>query len=224
MTSNKEDYLRALYDLDGIENYVTNKALAEKLGVQPASVSEMLSKLHGEGLLELRAYHGTRLTEKGMQACRDVVRSHELWEVFLQRHLGYSWWEAHEDAHLLEHIGSERMVDRLDEFLGHPKTCPHGGIIPQKGEPLQRPENLVPLSQLEMGERATVSRIVEDKKLFDYLEDTGLVIGRDITVIEKQDFEGPVTFLESGHSITVSYKAAEMIYTERISETSGKGY
>ena len=142
MTSNKEDYLKAIYDAGGCDHYVSNKKLVERLGISPASVSEMLSKLHNDGLITYRAYHGSKLTEKGLSSCVDVVRNHELWVVFLIRHLGYSWWEAHEEAHHLEHVGSHMMIARLDEFLGHPKTCPHckaqyqeynrGGILRQK--------------------------------------------------------------------------------------------
>lgn len=213
MTSNKEDYLKTIYDAGGLSAYVSNKVIVEKLGVAPASVSEMLLKLQNDGLIEYRAYHGSKLTEQGFTCCIDVVRSHELWEVFLIRHLGYTWWEAHEEAHLLEHVGSERMIDRLDAFLGYPETCPHGALIPRKGEPVpRRTEPLRRLSELELNETAEITKIDEDQKLLNYLERSGLRVGKRVRVTAKDEYEGPISFEQEGQPITISYKAATQIY------------
>ena len=217
MTSNKEDYLKTIYDAGGIKAYVSNKVISQKLGVAPASVSEMLSKLQSEGLIEYKAYHGSRLTTKGLNSCIDVVRSHELWEVFLIRHLGYTWWEAHEEAHLLEHVASERMIDRLDAFLGHPQTCPHGALIPQKGKPVpQRKVPLHKLSELSENEKAEIAQIVEDQKLLDYLERSGIQVHKNICIISKDEYEGPITFDQEGKIISISYKAATQIFVKLI--------
>ena len=219
MTSNKEDYLKTIYDAGGLEVYVSNKAIAEKLKVAPASVSEMLSKLQHDGLIEYRAYHGSRLTDAGLASCVDVVRSHELWEVFLIRHLGYTWWEAHEEAHLLEHVASERMIDHLDEFLGYPETCPHGALIPKKGKPLpQWAEPLKKLSDLNEGASAEIAQITEDQKLLNYLERSGIQIGKIIRVLVKDEYEGPISFDQEGQTIRISYKAATQIYVKLKSE------
>lgn len=214
MTSNKEDYLKAIYDAGGCKRYVSNKTLAQKLGVAPASVSEMLVKLQLDGLIEYRAYHGTRLTKQGLDACMDVVRSHELWEVFLIRHLGYSWWEAHEEAHRLEHLGSDRLTDRLDEFLGYPRTCPHGSRIPRREEnPVPRCQiPAVPLSDLEPGQTACTAWLLEDKQLLDYLEASGFRPDEVLQVVSKETYEGPVTLTQNGETIRISYKAASGIF------------
>ena len=217
MTSNKEDYLKAIYDAGGCDHYVSNKKLVERLGISPASVSEMLSKLHNDGLITYRAYHGSKLTEKGLTSCVDVVRNHELWEVFLIRHLGYSWWEAHEEAHHLEHVGSHMMIDRLDEFLGHPKTCPHGSPIPQKEQPVPRWNvPMAALSDLQLGEEAVIARISEREDLLNYLEPTGLRIGKVIRITAKDEYEGPVSFDQEGQIIQISYKAASQIYVNPV--------
>ena len=213
MTSNKEDYLKAIYDAGGCDHYVSNKVLAQKLGISPASVSEMLAKLQNDGLISYRAYHGSRLTEQGLASCADVVRSHELWEVFLIRHLGYSWWEAHEEAHLLEHVGSPKMIDRLDAFLGHPQTCPHGSPIPRKEQPLP-PVTQKRLSEMKAGEAGQILRFAEHQELLNYLEPTGVRIGKQIQILSVDDYEGPVTFDQEGTKITVSYKAASEIFVE----------
>ena len=215
MTSNKEDYLKAIYDAGGYDRYISNKVLVEKLGVAPASVSEMLSKLQADGLIEYRAYHGSKLTSQGLASCIDVVRSHELWEVFLIEHLGYTWWEAHEEAHLLEHVASERMVDRLDEFLGHPQTCPHGCPIPRNSQTV--PQWTVPqraLSDLDIDDTAVITRITEDQHLLDYLQPMGFQPGKTIRILFKDEYEGPVSFEQDGNTIQISYKAATKIYVK----------
>ena len=215
MTSNKEDYLKAIYDAGGFDTYVSNKVIAEKLAVAPASVSEMLTKLQTDGVIEYKAYHGSKLTEKGLNNCIEIVRSHELWEVFLIRHLGYTWWEAHEEAHHLEHAASEKMIERLDAFLGHPETCPHGKIIPKKGQPIpKRREPLVKLSDLHTDQTAQIALITEDQKLLDYLQRSGLGMGRDIRIIDKEEYEGPITFVQDEQTISISYKAATQVFVK----------
>lgn len=126
-------------------------------------------------------------------------------------YLGYSWREAHEDAHILEHSTPPRMVDRLDLFLNHPATCPHGSLIPQKGKSIEK-AILYRLSDIKVGEEVHVSRIIEDGKLLDYLENVGLEIGKSVKLVDFEPYEGPVTFEQDGKKITISYKAATQIY------------
>lgn len=210
----KEDYLKIIYEEGGLERIVPNKVIAEKLGIAPASVSEMLAKLSGQGLIDYQAYKGSRLTSEGLAACMDVVRSHRLWEVFLIRHLGYSWRESHEDAHLLEHAASPRMLQRLDAFLNYPQTCPHGSLIPREGEAL-RQATLQRLSDLAVGDEAIVRRVVEDGALLDYLERSGVEVHRAIQVLAVEDYEGPISFAQGEQTISISYKAATQIFVER---------
>lgn len=214
MTSNKEDYLKVIYEEGGLERAVPNKTISERLGISPASVSEMLAKLENQGLISYEAYKGSRLTEEGTAICIDVVRSHELWEVFLMRHLGYTWREAYEDSHFLEHVTPARMVDRLDAFLNYPQTCPHGALIPQNGKVPQNMQ-LMRLSSLCQGESAVIHRVVEDGALLDYVERTGLKIHREIKIISIDDYEGPISFLQDEKTITISFKAATQIFVKR---------
>lgn len=210
----KEDYLKIIYEEGGLERIVPNKVIAEKLGIAPASVSEMLVKLGGQGLVDYQAYKGSRLTSEGLAACLDVVRSHRLWEVFLIRHLGYSWRESHEDAHLLEHAASPRILERLDAFLNYPQTCPHGSQIPREGEAL-RQATMQRLSDLAVGDHAIVRRVVEDGALLDYLERNGVEVHQAIQVLAVEDYEGPISFVQGDRTISISYKAATQIFVER---------
>lgn len=211
MTSNKGDYLKAIYESGGGEEKVQNKVIADKLGVTPASVSEMITKMQKQGLVEYTPYKGTSLTQKGLKTCIELIRSHRIWEVFLMEYLGYSWREAHEDAHILEHATPSRMVDRLDLFLNHPATCPHGSVIPQKGKGIEK-SILYRLSDMKVGDELVISRIIEDGKLLDYLQEVGLEIGKSVKLVSFEPYEGPVTFEQDGRPISISYKAATQIY------------
>ena len=219
MTSSREDYLKVIYMEGGLENLVSNKVLAEKLNVSPASVSEMVIKLGHEGLINTVPYKGSSLTAKGMSVCMSVVRSHRLWEVFFIRHLGYTWREAHEEANLLEHHCSKQLIDRLEKFLCYPKFCPHGDVIPMAGiETAPADIQYKLLSEIAVGTTVIVCRVVEDGALLDYVEGTGLLIGGKIQLLSKGEYEGALLLKQGDATISLSYKAATQIFVadERI--------
>lgn len=213
MTPNKEDYLKAIYKLGGLEQLISNKEIAKALQIAPASVTEMLGKLSREGLIHNEAYKGSRLTAAGMRIAILLVRGHRLWEVFLMRHLGYSWSEAHEDAELLEHITPSRLTERLDRFLNYPAYCPHGSAIPQSDGQVDRAV-LKPLNHLPVGKNSYIRRVTEEKELLDYLQQTGIVIGSPVTIVTIGDYEGPLTLDLEGKRVLISYKAASQIYVD----------
>lgn len=214
MTPNKEDYLIMIYKLGGEKKLVTNKQVAGLLGIAPASVSEMMVKLGRDGLITYTPYKGSRLTEKGLEICIPVVRSHRLWEVFLMRHLGYTWSEAHEEAHLLEHTSPQRLIDRLDKFLNFPAVCPHGSVIPA-ADGSMKPLELVALNSLPVGTRSHFRRIAEEAELMDYLESLGFAVGEAFELKEMAPYEGPLTLaLEDGRNIHISYKAAGKVFAD----------
>lgn len=226
MTANREDYLKQIYKLGGAENFISNKHLAFSLNVSPPSVSEMIAKLSKEGLVTYEAYKGVKLTEEGRKKSVFLARSHRLWEVFLIEKLGYDWSDAHIDAELLEHVTPERLEKRLYAFLGKPKRCPHGEIIPDYEDMGIKDEGLIYLSDMDCGKMARLTRVKEEKELLDYLQDLGVVIGSTIKIINKGEYEGNITFemiaVESiddkekrnstSKSITVSHKAAQRIF------------
>ncbi len=221
-SESREDYLRCIYKAGGCTDYVPNKVLATELGVAVSSITEMLNRLQKEGYLEYKAYHGSKLTEKGKERGASLIREHRLWEVFLMEHLGYTWREAHEDAHKLEHIDSPRLVERLDAYLGHPKHCPHGSPIPGNEDEAEseKGEDLIPLAELKEGEEAMVARIREEGDLLDYLGRIGLKIDRKIKVEKKEEFEGPIHFLQEEKDgkttlIAIAVKAADGVYVRR---------
>lgn len=211
MTQNKEDYIKEIYNLGGAEKQIGNKQIAEIIKVSPASVTEMLLKLQKEELIAYEPYKGSKLTIKGLKAATALLRGHRLWEVFLINNLGYTWSEAHEDAEKLEHVATERLINRLDEYLGHPAYCPHGSAIPEADGSI-RARKLKSLAEMEEGEISHIRKVTEENELMDYLQELGIQIGSKVTVIKFGAYEGPVTVKLDGKEQQISYKAAELIY------------
>ena len=214
MTSNREEYLRIIYQAGGLHEYVSNKVLSEKLDIAMPSIIEVINKLDKEGYINYKKYKGSMLTQKGLNASVNVVRSHRIWEVFLIKHLNYSWREAHEDAHLLEHATSERMLDRLDEFLNYPEVCPHGAKIPRIGDCELPVRNLKPLNSIEVGGKVKISRLVEDGILLDYISKCGIKVGEEAEILSKGEYEGEIVILQEGMEKRISHKAASQIFVD----------
>lgn len=212
MTSNKEDYLKAIYKLGGLHKTISNKSISEALNISPASVTEMLQKLSGEGLIIYRAYKGSTLTEKGLQAVLTLVRGHRLWEVFLIRHLGYSSSEAHEDAELLEHVAPKRLIDKLDLFLNYPQTCPHGNLIPDSNNKVQE-LNLVLLSSLNINDEGIIKIFDENKKNLDYLEKKNININDSFKIIDLD--KSKITLEINNNLKTIDSDFSSLIFVEK---------
>lgn len=214
MTPNKEDYLKEIYNLGGAERLIGNKQISDTLQISPSSVTEMIVKLSREGLIQYEPYKGSRLTQEGLRVAISLVRGHRLWEVFLMKHLGYSWSEAHEDAELLEHITPARLILRLDKFLNYPDYCPHGNAIPNIDGHINS-SSLQTLDHLSEGETSIVRKVTEEKELLDYLQDLGVEIGSAVRVVSVGAYEGPLTLDLNDKRIQISYKAACQIYVDQ---------
>ncbi|WP_062303919.1 metal-dependent transcriptional regulator [Demequina subtropica] len=131
LTATAQDYVKIVWSAtEWSDAPVTTKALAERLGVSAPTVSENVRKLVAAGLLDHEPYGAITLTVEGERRALDMVRRHRLIETFLVTHLGYGWDEVHDEAEVLEHACSSRMIDAIDSLLGHPTRDPHGDPIP----------------------------------------------------------------------------------------------
>jgi DtxR family Mn-dependent transcriptional regulator len=191
-TTSVQDYLKAVYQISETGGRAGTSALAERLGVSPASVTEMLRKLSRSRpqLVSYQKHHGATLTAEGRREALEVIRHHRLIEAFLHRTLGLPWDQIHAEAERIEHAISEDLEDRIDEHLGYPTVDPHGGPIPEKDGTLPAPRGL-PLADLALGQPAEVSLVPdEDPALLRYLAEVGLVPGAVVKVEERDPFEG----------------------------------
>src|SRR5467141_4549422 len=190
-TRAQEDYLKALYLLGGDGRPVPTRDLAQRLGISSPSVSEMVTRLTAQGLVEHDRYRGQQLTREGRKVALELVRHHRLLEMFLVQVLGYSWDEVHDEAERLEHVISERMEQRIFDLLGRPELDPHGHAIPTlRGK--VRPLSNRPLSETHAGERVIVQGVSDDDagKLRE-LERRGLLPGTHVEVVAPSEYEGP---------------------------------
>ncbi len=192
MTPNREDYLKLILELGGDQKKINNKQIVSGLDVSAASVSEMISKLLKEGLVEHSPYQGVQLTETGLASASALIRKHRLWEVFLVEHLHYSWNEVHDDAEVLEHVTSETLASRLEAYLDHPRYCPHGGMIPEQGELIHEGEKNT-MSSYPVGTKIRIARVLDERELLDYLVSIQLNIHEEYEIIDAAAYEGPIT-------------------------------
>jgi DtxR family Mn-dependent transcriptional regulator len=186
-----EDYLKTIYDLTVESGRATTNQIADRMGVTPASVTNMIQKLAATNppLLEYRKHRGVTLTPEGEKIALEIIRHHRLLEVFLHQTLGYSWDEVHEEADRLEHVISEEFESRIDESLGHPRMDPHGDPIPTRD--LHLPDaTMIPLSEIQPGQRATVQRVRDtNPEMLRYLSDMGLTPGIQIIALDISPFD-----------------------------------
>ncbi|HFM8299204.1 TPA: metal-dependent transcriptional regulator [Enterococcus faecium] len=215
MTPNREDYLKIILELGGDTTKVNNKQIVSSLDVSAASVSEMISKLVKEELVEHSPYQGVQLTASGLQKASSLIRKHRLWEVFLVEHLDYSWNEVHDDAEVLEHVTSEHLADHLENYLKHPEHCPHGGSIPKKEEVVHE-ERRQTLESYPVGTKVRIARVLDEKELLDYLVTIDLNINEEYEIVDIAAYEGPITIQNDRKKIPVSFKAASTIFVDKI--------
>ncbi|HEC2157695.1 metal-dependent transcriptional regulator [Staphylococcus delphini] len=214
LTEEKEDYLKAILSHDGINTYVSNKTLSRFLNIKPPSVSEMVGRLEKEGYVMTKPYKGVKLSELGLSYTLDVIKRHRLIELFLIEVLNYTWEEVHVEAEVLEHRVSKLFVERLDELLKYPKTCPHGGVIPRDNhfEEIYK----IPLLSFEEGDVVTIRRVRDRSELLVFLSSKALSIGDTVKVIAKDDINRLMELENKGEKIVLSYQNAEVIFGEKV--------
>ncbi len=188
-----EDYAKAIYALaQRGEGPVGTSALAERLGVSPASVTAMLKRMHAMKLVTHEPYRGVTLTTAGEKVALEVMRHHRLLEAYLSEALGMPWDRVHDEAEVLEHYISEELEERIATALGDPNRDPHGDPIPDR-ELVLGDELGVALVELELGESGTFSRVSDsDPEMLRYLAEQGIRPGAKLRVTERQPFGGPL--------------------------------
>ncbi|WP_208560295.1 metal-dependent transcriptional regulator [Marinilactibacillus kalidii] len=218
MTPNKEDYIKAIYELGGERDVVTNKSLVQALSVSAASVTEMNGRLLKEGLLTHTPYQGVRLTDTGLKIANKLIRKHRLWEVFLSEKLGYDWNEVHADADLLEHVSSDALIERLDLFLDQPQFDPHGGVIPNKDGTIEK-MNHIPLVELRIGTHFIIKEVNDQQEFLEYLLHKKVQLGNEYVLKDIEPYEGPLTLQTvDGIETIISHKAAFKIFVKELIE------
>ena len=207
-TFTEENYLKAIYHLSLPSGCASTNQIAASLNTKAASVTDMLKKLAEKELINYTKYQGVTLTAPGEKIAISIIRKHRLWEYFLVEKLNFKWDEVHDVAEELEHISSKELVDRLDEFMGHPKYDPHGDPIPDsKGQ--FKSHELKPVSALLVNENGIISGVRDHSTAFlQYLEKVQLTIGKKIRITEINNYDHSLTLQVADSKIHISREVA----------------
>ncbi len=213
----KEDYLRVIYkNLEEME-IVNPATIAEQLNISNSAVTDMLKKLTREKYVSYTPYKGIQLLEKGKAEAIKLVRRHRIWETFLYKVVGLSYHQIDEEAENLEHSSSDNLIDKLEEIMNYPEFDPHGHPIPTKNGKIPRQKKAIPLEQLELSSSGIIQRVNDhSKELLKYLYESGLVVGKKVTVLEKRQFDNSMVVKVENKSQTISEKISRNIFVEKI--------
>ncbi len=215
MTISEENYIKVIYHLAQVSpKGVSTNAIAGTLDTKASSVTDMLKKLADKNWVSYQKYQGVSLTESGLQKAKMIVRKHRLWEVFLVEKLGFAWDEVHEIAEELEHIQSEALISKLDDFLGFPTVDPHGDPIPNaKGEMVK--EERIVLSEAPLHQAYRFIGVKDSSAGFlQYLDKQQIALGATIIIQEREDFDASLSVLINDKVLSLSQKIAENLFVK----------
>jgi DtxR family Mn-dependent transcriptional regulator len=209
----EENYLKVIHRLsEATQEDISTNALAEQMQTKAASVTDMLRKLADKGWVNYQKYQGVRLSPTGEKIAISIVRKHRLWELFLVEKMGFNWDEVHDIAEQLEHIESDELVNKLDEYLGFPKTDPHGDPIPNK-------EGILPelaysqLSEIKANKTCKLMGVAQDSTVFlQLLTKLNLSLGAKLDIQEINEFDRSIfVSINDAAPIFISHEVAKNI-------------
>lgn len=211
-STSEENYIKAIFHLQK-DGTVTTNELAGELQTKPASVTDMMKKLSTKKLVHYKAYHGFTLTSEGRKVALIIIRRHRLWEFFLAEKLKFSWEEVHAVAEDLEHVSSKKLIDKLDEYLGFPRTDPHGDPIPDSNGKIETSKQ-VSLLEMPLNKPATVSHVSDQSSgILELLSHKKIVIGTKLEVKKKFSYDNSLEIkIQQQTPINISEQLAKNIF------------
>lgn len=186
----EENYIKAIFNISNSNNIgVSTNSLSNHLKNKASSVTDMLKKLADKKLIHYKKYKGVLLTPKGEKIAINIIRKHRLWEVFLMEKLNFSWDQVHDIAEQLEHIKSDELIKRLDDFLGKPTLDPHGDPIPNEKGKFYEIKSM-PLNECKILKEIIFIGVKNHTISFlKYLTSIGLGIGDRFKIEEINNFD-----------------------------------
>ncbi|HQK38726.1 iron-dependent repressor [Flavobacterium alvei] len=216
MTLSEENYLKAIYHLTTVTDAdVSTNAIAEMMETKASSVTDMLKKLAEKDLVNYKKYQGVSLTNKGLLSAKMIVRKHRLWEVFLVDKLNFAWDEVHDIAEQLEHIKSEQLINKLDDFLGNPTEDPHGDPIPDAQGRMAKTDKQL-LSDLAINQIGICVGVKDSSAEFlKYLDKQAIALGSKIEILAKESFDLSTKIrVNETTELTISNKIANNLFVK----------
>ena len=216
-TTTEENYIKAIYHLQQPSGSVTTNELSASLHTKPASVTDMLKKLKAKKLLHYEPYKVFQLSTEGKKVALTIIRRHRLWEYFLVEKLGFGWDEVHEVAEELEHVGSKKLIDKLDAYLNFPKFDPHGDPIPDSNGKMSTIQQVC-LTELQLNKPAQVVSVgSQSSELLDLLSHKQISIGTKLEVKKKFVFDASVEVkVKNLAPVNISEQLAKVIFVKML--------
>lgn len=213
MTFSEENYLKAIYHLtNSCDEEVSTNAIADKLDTKASSVTDMLRKLADKDLINYKKYQGVSLTNNGIIEAKMIVRKHRLWEVFLVEKLNFTWDEVHDIAEQLEHIKSEQLINKLDDYLGNPKFDPHGDPIPDANGKITQIDKQL-LSNLKINQISICIGVKDSSADFlRYLDKQNITLGSKIEILSKESYDLSMKVRINNQELNISNKMASNLF------------
>ncbi|MBI5000259.1 MAG: metal-dependent transcriptional regulator [Euryarchaeota archaeon] len=217
-----DEYLEAIYDIAGERGCARTGDVAQRLGVAPASATEVLQRLSRARLVRYEAYKGVTLTRKGLRSATKLKRKHRLLEVFLHDVLGLKGKAVHEEACKMEHAISDETEAALCLALDKPATCPHGSPIPEctAGAPLcqecgkSKTKEGLPLTDLHAGQSGKIKCVRGGRDVCQRLADMGLVPGTAVSVLRVAPMKGPIELCVRGCNLVLGRGIADKVFVQ----------
>lgn len=214
LTAPAEDYLKAIYELERDGAAAETNDIASRLSIAPASVSGMVQRLAGQGLVKHERYRGVRLTKSGRIAALRTLRRHRILECYLTQVLHYDWDRVHDEAERLEHAASDELIERMAAALGDPVVDPHGAPIPTRDGAVDETRHRS-LADLAPGERARVLRMAdEDSGFLRHLTQLGITPGAEVELAHRAPYDGPLTVRIAGKEEAIGVSTAARIFVD----------
>jgi len=216
-TQTEEDYIKAIFKItERNQGSASTNSIAKHLSTSAASVTDMLKRLSEKEYFNYVKYKGVTLSPKGLELATKLIRKHRLWEVFLVKKLNFTWDEVHDIAEQLEHINSDELIRRLDNYLDNPKYDPHGDPIPN-AEGKFTIRNQIALSNLDKDDEGIVVGVKEhDSPFLKYLDQLAIGIGTKIKVINNIEFDhSKEVLIDNLSKATISNLACKNLYLKK---------
>lgn len=216
LSQTEENYLKAIFSLSiAISKAISTNSIAEKLNTKASSVTDMVKKLAEKKLIDYKKYQGVSLTQEGKYIAVKIIRKHRLWEVFLVKHLDFSWDEVHEVAEQLEHVKSTKLTKQLDAYLDFPTHDPHGDPIPDENGNIAHHTEVM-LSSIEEGKECIVMGVKDSSTSFlKYLDSSNIKLGSSIKTLNKEDFDNSMQIEIADKKLSISHLIAKNLFVKK---------
>lgn len=209
-----QNFLKTIFALQQESDRVSTNAMAERLGVQAPSVTDMAQRLEAAGLVDYEKYRGVTLTPTGEELALKIIRRHRLIELYLTEELGYKLHEVHAEAERLEHAVSDRFIEAIDDRLGNPDLDPHGDPIPN-AEGIIRRRELSSLNEWPLHAPAHISRIrALNDEMLQHMGERGIKLNAQVEITARDPFDGPVSVTVDGSPQIIGHNVASCILVE----------